>query len=279
MNLSSAMAAGPGHLTDSVETIIEAHNLVVDYHTNGRYHRALDDVTVRINAGEAVGVIGESGSGKTTLARSLVGLIPPKQGHVLHRGHDIYALNERNRFRTLGRDATIVFQDPRSSINPRLTTGAAVRDPLTVLRIGTTRKRRQIVNQLLRDVGLPSSMTNRPTRALSGGQLQRVALARALSVQPSLVIADEPTSALDVSVEAQILNLLRELSMRHNLAILIISHDMRVIRFLADHTIVMHGGTIVEEGPTEKIYQNPEHDYTKSLLSAAPVLRLADYTT
>jgi peptide/nickel transport system ATP-binding protein len=176
------------------------------------------------------------------------------------------------RFRRLGRDAAMVFQDPRSSLNPRLSVGAVVRDPLTVLGIGDRRSRDATVRATLESVGLPGAMADRPVRALSGGQLQRVALARALAVEPSLIVADEPTSALDVSVQAQILTLLQRIRAERHLALLIVSHDMRVVRFATDHVAVMRGGTIVEAGPTERVYEDPRHPYTRALLAAAPTL-------
>jgi len=252
--------------------VVEARDVVVDYHSHGHHTRALDQVSLSVAPGETVGLIGESGSGKSTLARTLLGLVPPTAGEVRYQGRDVYALGATARHRLLGRDTAMVFQDPRSSLNPRLSVGAVVRDPLHVQRIGDRERQRVAVAELLESVGLPAALARRPVRALSGGQLQRVALARALAVEPSLIVADEPTSALDVSVQAQILNLLRQIRLTRNLALLVVSHDMRVIRFLADRTAVMYQGRIVEEGPTEAVYTEPRHDYTKTLLAAAPVL-------
>ncbi|WP_046772702.1 dipeptide ABC transporter ATP-binding protein [Jiangella alkaliphila] len=260
---------GGGHAR---EAIVEARDVVVDYGSTRSRTLAVDGVSVTVRAGQAVGLIGESGSGKTTLARSLLGLIEPAAGHVLHREQDIYRLPRVARFRRLGRDAAMVFQDPRSSLNPRLSVGAVVRDPLTVLGIGDRRSRDATVRATLESVGLPGAMADRPVRALSGGQLQRVALARALVVEPSLIVADEPTSALDVSVQAQILMLLHRIRAERHLALLIVSHDMRVVRFATDHVAVMRGGTIVEAGPTERVYEDPRHPYTQALLAAAPTL-------
>jgi peptide/nickel transport system ATP-binding protein len=253
--------------------VLEAREVVVDYGSHRHRTRALDTVSLSVAPGETVGLIGESGSGKSTLARTLLGLVRPAAGEVRSRDQDVYALAPVPRHRLLGRDTALVFQDPRSSLNPRLSVGAVVRDPLRVHRIGDREAQRAAVAELLESVGLPAELAGRPVRALSGGQLQRVALARALAVEPSVIVADEPTSALDVSVQAQILNLLRQIRRARGLALLVVSHDMRVIRFLADRTAVMYRGRIVEEGPTESVYETPRHDYTKALLAAAPTLR------
>ncbi|MEN3284538.1 MAG: peptide/nickel transport system ATP-binding protein [Solirubrobacteraceae bacterium] len=271
---ATAHANGAGAFA-SAASLFEARDVVVDFHQRGHANRALDKVSLTVAAGETVGLIGESGSGKTTLSRALLGLVEPTAGQVLYEGRDLYAMPPRARYRALGRDTALVFQDPRSSLNPRLTVGAVVRDPLRVQGIGSRQEQQHKVLELLGSVGLPPQLAGRPVRALSGGQLQRVALARALAVEPRAIIADEPTSALDVSVQAQILNLIKEIRRRRHLALLVVSHDMRVIRFLAHRTAVMLRGQIVEVGPTEQIYKDPQHSYTKSLLAAAPRLRRA----
>jgi ABC-type dipeptide/oligopeptide/nickel transport system ATPase subunit len=184
-------------------------------------------------------------------------------------------MNSAARYKLLRCDVALIFQDPRSSLNPRLSVGAAVQDPLRVLKIGSRSEQKDKVIDLLDRVGLSKKLVTRPTHSLSGGQLQRVALARALAVEPSVIIADEPTSALDVSVQAQILNLINDIQRSRGLGLLIVSHDMRVVRFLADRTAVMYEGKIVEVGPTSEIYAEPQHPYTKSLITAAPVLRFA----
>ncbi|AYY11971.1 ABC transporter ATP-binding protein [Actinobacteria bacterium YIM 96077] len=260
--------------TDPAAALFDVRNVTVDYASRGGYTRALRDVSLQIRPGQAIGVIGESGSGKTTLSRSMLGLIEPTRGHVLYRGRDVYAMGSISRFRVLSREAAMVFQDPRSSLNPRLSAGAVVRDPLTVLGIGTRQQRKAKVGELLESVGLAAELATRPVRALSGGQLQRLALARALAVEPSIIVADEPTSALDVSVQAQVLNLFQQIRARRHLALLLVSHDVRVVRFLADHVLVMCDGDVVERGATEQIYRDPHHDYTKALLAAAPRLRV-----
>ncbi|PXY24882.1 hypothetical protein BAY59_22750 [Prauserella coralliicola] len=252
--------------------LVDVRNVVVEYQSKGRRLRALDGVSLAIHDGEAVGLIGESGSGKSTLLRAIAGLIEPVMGTVLYQGEDVYKLRSTDRFRKLGRRAALVFQDPRSSLNPRLTVGAVVEDPLTVHAIGKRNERKDKVAQLLASVGLSPVLASRPVRALSGGQLQRVAVARALAVEPSLIVLDEPTSALDVSVQAQILNLLRHLRRERGVAMIVVSHDIRVIRYLTDRTAVMYHGEIVESGQTDRVCEGPTHEYTKKLLSAVPTL-------
>lgn len=262
-------AAAPRAATAS---ILQADDLIVRFSTRHGSVTALDHVSIDIAPGASVGLIGESGSGKTTLTRCLLGLIPPENGTVRFRGEDVYALKQADRFHRLSRDIALVFQDPRSSLNPRLSVGAVVRDPLTVLGILKRGQRRARVAELLESVGLAPTIADRPVRSLSGGQLQRVAIARALAVEPSLVIADEPTSALDVSVQGEILNLLKDLCRQRDLALLLVSHDMRVVRYMTDRTIVMQHGRIVETGPTQQVHECPQDDYTKALLAASPTL-------
>ncbi|PWV74752.1 peptide/nickel transport system ATP-binding protein [Prauserella marina] len=255
---------------EQIMPILRAQGVSVDYSRRGVRMKALDDVSLDVRPGETVGLIGESGSGKTTLSRVLLGLLRPRSGTVLFQGTDIYQIRNDARHRFLGGVTSMVFQDPRSSLNSRLSVSAVIADPLRVQRIGDRDSQRETVRNLLESVGLSPSIGSRPVRSLSGGQLQRVAVARALAVKPSVIVADEPTSALDVSVQAQILNLLRSLKESADLSFLLISHDMRAIRFLADRTAVMYGGTIVEEGDTTQVCEEPNHDYTRSLLAAAP---------
>ncbi|WP_084469788.1 ABC transporter ATP-binding protein [Jiangella gansuensis] len=261
------------------EVIFDARNLIVLFSARHGSVTALDNVSLQIRPGEAIGVIGESGSGKSTLVRTLLGLVTPAAGTVLYRGRDIYAMKQLARFRMLSRDAAMVFQDPRSSLNPRLSVGAVIRDPMSVLRTCPRRQRDARVADLLESVGLSRQLADRPVRALSGGQLQRVAIARALAVEPSVMFADEPTSALDMSVQGEVLNLLRGLMAQHRLALLLVSHDMRVIRFMSDWTVVMRNGEIVEAGPADVVLETPQHEYTRSLLAAAPRLAIEPNAT
>jgi peptide/nickel transport system ATP-binding protein len=218
-----------------------------------------------------LGIVGESGSGKSTLARSLVGLQRPTGGRIRCGDLDVADRSAETR-RELGRRVAMVFQDPRSSLNPRLSVRSVIADPLKVHRIGTRESRAETVERLLDDVGLPARLAGRRVRTLSGGQLQRVAIARALVLEPEFIVADEPTSALDVSVQAQILNLLAELRREHRFGMLVISHDMRVMRFLCDDLAVMYAGEVVERGPAADVYTAPAHDYTRELIGATPLL-------
>ncbi len=233
---------------------------------------ALRSVTMAVPRGRVVGVVGESGSGKSTLARCLVGLQKPTSGEAWCGDIDIAAVHGPRRRRELGSRVTMVFQDPRSSLNPRIQVGEAIADPLVVHHSGTRAERDVRVRGLLDDVGLPQSVATRKVRELSGGQLQRVAIARALALGPHFLVADEPTSALDVSVQAQILNLLADLRQAYGFGMLMISHDMRVIRAVSDETIVMLNGEIVEHGPTAQVFEAPRTDYARTLIGATPIL-------
>jgi peptide/nickel transport system ATP-binding protein len=238
---------------------------------------AVRGVSVAVQRGRVLGIVGESGSGKSTLARSLVGLQAPTSGAVRCGELDVTDRSAAVR-RQLGRRVAMVFQDPRSSLNPRLSVRAVIADPLKVHRVGTRESRAELVEKLLADVGLPARVAARRVRTLSGGQLQRVAIARALALSPDFIVADEPTSALDVSVQAQILNLLAELRQEHQFGMLVISHDMRVMRFLCDDLVVMLGGEVVERGAAASIYADPQHQYTRELIGATPLLGTAAAT-
>ena len=231
--------------------------------------KAVDGVDFRISRGETVGIVGESGSGKTTLAKVLVGLQPPTSGTAYFRGEP---LNYHASRRKLGRAVSVVFQDPATALNPRMVVREQLLDPLVVHRIGTPAEREEKVRDLLRLVGLPTSALDVLPRQISGGQRQRVAIARALALGPDVIVADEPTSALDVSVRAQVLNLLSDLKAALGLGMVFISHDISTVRHTSDRIVVMLAGRIVEEGPTRQIFADPQHDYTRTLLAAAPTL-------
>lgn len=233
---------------------------------------AVDGVSVGVRRGEVLGLVGESGCGKSTLARILGGLQAPTRGTLMHRGEDVWAMPTRRRRSVLGREVAMVFQDPASSLNPRWRVHRIVRDPLDVHGVGSIESRNERVRDLLRMVGLSDSAATRVPTQLSGGQRQRVAIARALALDPAIIIADEPTSALDVSVKAQILNLLVDLRTQLGLGMVFISHDIHAVRYLADRIAVMYLGHVVEEGPADDVYDNPQHPYTKALLSAVPTL-------
>jgi ABC-type oligopeptide transport system ATPase subunit len=232
--------------------------------------RAVDGVSFTIEHGETFGLVGESGSGKTTTGRCVLRLIEPTSGYVRFKGEDVLAFPP-SRMRHARRDMQIVFQDPYSSLNPRMRVGAIVEEPLIIHRIGSRPERRARVAQLFELVGLDPSHLSRYPHQFSGGQRQRIGLARALALNPSFIIADEPVSALDVSVQAQVVNLLMDLQERLKLTYLFIAHDLRLVRHICSRVAVMYLGRIVEMGETESLFAAPAHPYTRALLSAIPV--------
>jgi peptide/nickel transport system ATP-binding protein len=234
--------------------------------------KAVDGVSLAIQAGRTLGLVGESGCGKTTVGKSILRLIEPTAGEVVFNGENWAGLN-RAQLRARRRHAQIIFQDPYSSLNPRMRVVETIEEGMSALGIGADRGERQKrIDALLTEVGLQPEAKYRYPHEFSGGQRQRIAIARALAVEPQLIICDEPTSALDVSVQAQILNLLKELQARKGLAYLFITHSMSVIEFLADEVAVMYLGRIVEHGRVDEVLETPRHPYTRALLSAVPVL-------
>jgi len=229
--------------------------------------QAVAGIDLDVRAGETLGIVGESGSGKTTLGLALLRLLP-SAGVISFQGRDIEPLKPRD-MRELRREMQIVFQDPYGSLSPRMTVGDIIGEGLRAHRIATAAERERLVGETLTEVGLDSTMRHRYPHEFSGGQRQRIAIARAMVLRPKLVILDEPTSALDRSVQAQIVDLLRDLQARHGLAYVFISHDLRVVRALASEVLVMRDGKVVEQGPAERIFTAPEQDYTKALLAAA----------
>ena len=229
---------------------------------------AVDGVSLRIGPGEMFGLVGESGSGKSTVANCVARLVEPTAGTIRIRGTDVTHISRRM-MRPLRREVHMVFQDPYSSLNPRMTTGAIVGEPLRLHKLAKRRELDQRVVHLFEQVGLRPELRHRYPHELSGGQRQRIGLARALSVNPTLLIADEPVSALDVSVQAAILNLLRDLQRDLRFSCLFITHDLATVEFLCDRVAVMYLGKIVEEAPTEELFAAPRHPYTQALLSAA----------
>jgi ABC-type oligopeptide transport system ATPase subunit len=232
--------------------------------------RVVDDVSFSVEAGESFGLVGESGSGKTTSARCVLRLLEPTSGEVRFRDRDVLALSGAE-LRRVRRDMQMVFQDPYASLNPRMRARQIVEEPLRIHRIGSKTERRDRVEELFRLVGLDPAHLDRVPEDFSGGQRQRIGLARALALSPSLVVADEPVSALDVSVQAQVINLLRDLQERLKLTYLFIAHDLRLVEHACTRVAVMYRGRIVETGRTDVVFRGPAHPYTRALLSAVPV--------
>lgn len=236
---------------------------------------AVDGVSLQLHAGETLGVVGESGCGKSTLARMLVGLERADGGTLRYHGSDVTRGRARDR-RQLRRGVQMIFQDPYTSLDPRMSIANIVAEPMTATRTGTVASRRERVADLLSLVGLSPDMMERFPHQFSGGQRQRIGIARALALEPDVLVCDEPVSALDVSVQAQVVNLLSDLQARLGVAILFIAHDLSVVRHIADQVAVMYLGRIAEVGDTERIYDTPSHPYTQALLSASPADSRAD---
>ncbi|MGG5818024.1 ABC transporter ATP-binding protein [Falsiroseomonas sp. HW251] len=232
--------------------------------------RAVEDVSFTIAPGEAFGLVGESGCGKSTVARALLRLVEPDAGRVLYRGEDL-STARGDALKALRRKLQIVFQDPYSSLDPRQSIGSALVEPMRVHGIADGAEARRRAAALLEEVGLPPAALDRLPHEFSGGQRQRIGIARALTVEPELIIADEPVSALDVSVQAQVLLLLKELRQRRGLAFLFVSHDLSVVRWFCDRVAVMYLGRIVEEGPASRVLADPLHPYARMLRDASPI--------
>jgi ABC-type oligopeptide transport system ATPase subunit len=261
-----------------VKPLLDVRHLVKDFpgragvFSRAGTVRAVDDVSFTIDPGETFGLVGESGSGKTTTGRCILRLIEPTSGEVRFKDADFLALSARE-LRGARRHMQIVFQDPYSSLNPRMRVGAIVEEPLVIHRVGSRDERRARVAELLALVGLDPADAVKYPHEFSGGQRQRIGLARAIALNPSLVICDEPVSALDVSVQAQVVNLLLDLQQRLGLTYLFIAHDLRLVRQICSRVAVMYRGRLVEVAPAERLFTAPVHAYTKALLSAIPQLQ------
>jgi oligopeptide transport system ATP-binding protein len=258
--------------------LLEVRNLVKHFKVGGGLFggkpgvvRAVDDVTFSITRGETLGLVGESGCGKTTTGRCILQLERPSRGRVIFEGHDLTTLDDAA-LRGARRRIQVIFQDPYSSLNPRMTVGQILAEPLAVHRIVPSAARRhERVRELLVRVGLLPQHADRYPHQLSGGQRQRVGIARALAMEPSLIICDEPVSALDVSIQAQIINLLEDLQAEYRLTYLFIAHDLAVVRHISDRVAVMYLGKIVEITDRKSLYDDPQHPYTRALLAAVPI--------
>jgi oligopeptide/dipeptide ABC transporter ATP-binding protein len=248
-----------------MSAVLETRGLVHSYFAHGP--RAVDDVTVAVEAGETLGIVGESGSGKTTLGRLLIGALEPTAGVVEVEGRAWSAIGRKDPTR---RRVQMVFQDPYGALNPWRTPLETVAEVIQVWDGASARAAAERAEALLAEVGISEDAMRRTPRKLSGGQCQRVGIARALAADPEVLVADEPTSSLDVSVQAQILNLLRSLRERRGLALVLISHDLSIVRYATDRALVMYGGQVVEEGPTEALLADPVHPYTRVLVDAIP---------
>ncbi|MGI5189965.1 ABC transporter ATP-binding protein [Promicromonospora sp. CA-289599] len=273
------LGSGPGQFGDVAPVAaapedlpaLDLGNLVIEYHRLGKpTFRAVDDVSLSVAQGEIVGLVGESGSGKSTIAKCALGLIPAASGSVSILGSDLTKMRGKD-LKALRRRIGVVFQDPASSLNPRLPIGDVIAEPLVVHKEGDDKSRRRRVLELLDAVELPRSAYNRYPHELSGGQRQRVSIARALTLDPELLVADEPTSALDVSVQANVLKMFTALQERYKFACLFVSHDLAVIDLLAHRVVVLQNGKIVEQGPREEVLHHPREEYTQRLIAAAPV--------
>ena len=242
-----------------------------EYRSAGRKQilRAVDNVSVEVRPGEVHGIVGESGSGKSTLARVATRLYTPEQGRIWWQDRDITHMSERE-LRPLRSFIQMVFQDPFSSLNPRMRVGAILREPLLVHKRGSVQEQQAACAAMLERVGLESADLDKYPHQFSGGQRQRICIARALMLRPQIVVADEAVSALDVSIQAQILALMQELKRDFGLAYLFITHDLEVVRLIADRITVMQNGKVVESGTVDAIFNNPREDYTRKLLTSRP---------
>ena len=281
--LIAAIPEGAKSLSDTNKSseieqgaLLEIKNLTTSFNTQGEQVVAVNNVSLTIPKRQIIGLVGESGSGKSTLGRTLLRLVGSDSGEIIYAGKDLCKLSQRQ-LKPLRRDLQMVFQDPFSSLNPRMTLFQILAEPLLLHKIATKKTIDEQVDILLNDVGLSPSMKYKYPHEFSGGQRQRIAIGRALACKPKFIVADEPVSALDVTIQAQILELMQRLVDQYQLTMLFISHDLAVVRKLCDRVVVMHHGVIVEENTTEALFNNPEQEYTQQLIAAIPTMILSHY--
>ena len=277
MNAISTHANGAPEIAGGRKKLLEVNNLVKHFPVRGgllqrvvAQVRAVEDVSFHIYDGETFGLVGESGCGKTTVGRTILRLVPATGGSVIFEGQDVFAAKPRE-LKQLRRNMQIIFQDPYSSLDPRMPVGESIGEGLLVHGIGTRAERFERVIQTLRSVGMQEYHARRYPHEFSGGQRQRIGIARALALQPKFIVCDEPVSALDVSIQAQVLNILQDLQAEYKLTYLFVAHNMSVVEHIADRVGVMYLGKLVEVAPRGELFRNPRHPYTKALMSAIPV--------
>ena len=258
------------------ENILEVHDLEIRYVTDEETVQAVNDITFSLERGESIGLVGETGAGKTTTALGIMGLVPDPpgeivKGSILFEGEDLLKLSEKQMRRIRGGKISMIFQDPMSALNPVMTVAQQIALPLRLHYDLTKAERADRVNALLSKVGLDLDMAGKYPHELSGGQQQRVGIARALIMNPKLIIADECISALDVSIQAQVVNLMKDIQQETGTAYLFIAHDLSMVKYISDRIGVLHLGHLLETGTTEEIFEHPIHPYTRSLLSAIPL--------
>lgn len=256
------------------KVLLEARHLVKEFPIGGTKKRpqvvhAVSDVNLEIYEGETLALVGESGCGKSTLGRTLIRLLEATSGEIYFDGEEIISMKP-GEFAALRRQMQIIFQDPYASLNPRMRVREIIGEPLITYGMKDKQELEKRVRELMKEVGIPDEFYNRYPHQFSGGQRQRIGIARAIALNPRLIICDEPVSALDVSIQSQVLNLLKDLQAQYHLTYLFISHDLSVVKFIADRVCVMFLGTICELGPTEELYDKPLHPYTRFLLNAIP---------
>ncbi|SIS52927.1 ABC transporter ATP-binding protein [Alicyclobacillus vulcanalis] len=251
----------------SSEALLEVREVSKRFRVQGRDLHAVEKVSFELQRGQTFGLVGESGSGKSTLGRLVLKLLDATEGRIVYQGKDITGFTQKQ-MRPLRREMQIIFQDPMASMSPRMTIGMAIEDAMIIHKIGTKEERQRRIDELLERVGLPREVKWAYPHELSGGQLQRVGIARALSLNPKLVICDEPISALDVSIQVQVIQLLRELQQDYDLTYIFISHNLAVVEYLSDVVAVLYLGEVVEQAPAEELFSRPTHPYTQVLIQS-----------